>query len=146
MNDQNNASDFWETGPGLTIRWVAFIPMGFILTGILSFISRFVFVWLGEQSAEGMSPLVVIIVLAVVGIPAFILYAAFMLTSVVSACTQVAPKPKIAAIIYGMAVIANLAYGLSLEGEMTTTETVLGFVDHGFIFLALFSVMKKEML
>jgi hypothetical protein len=106
---QNNADNKspWETNVALLgIRWIAFIPVGFILSILLNMLVLISFTWMTENDGR-----MLIKDFFFSGYPLFglviaggVAYGISMLT------THICPKPRIGAVVYG---ILYILYALS---------------------------------
>jgi len=106
---QNNADSKspWETNVALLgIRWIAFIPVGFVLSILLNMLVLISFTWMTENDGR-----MLIKDFFFSGYPLFGLFIAGGVAYGISILTtHICPKPRIGAVVYG---ILYILYALS---------------------------------
>ena len=95
---------FWQGGFGLFIRWISFIPVSAILTGLIEFLVVLFFNWLFMSGLASLAKTLIIVIIIfggsgiLVAIP-FIVMAYY--GSIILGNKLICPKPRVGVIIYG---------------------------------------------
>lgn len=121
MNETNAERSFWERWPGCVIKWVVFLPLAFLLSGILQVLPL-----IAVELARGYQPeinfltiLIAVFVVSIVGI--FLIYwgRAVVMTPVFC-CFVIAPKAEVAAVVFGALFClsqASWVFGVIQQGD-----------------------------
>lgn len=96
MNDER--SGFWQSGFGKFCRWILFLPAGFILLGVIEFLSILGTVWLFDGDLRMFIIIGVLFGALFTAIP-FVVMAYY--GTIWMAAGMICPSPKVGAIIFG---------------------------------------------
>lgn len=113
---------FWQSIPGLVIRWIVFLPVVFVGTSLVQGLAAQFTFWATDGSLRAF---VLFGILFGIGWPVFALAVTTAGMVVYLGCHYIAPKPKIATIIfgtlYGFGVLLNMfEYILSFSDRSET--------------------------
>lgn len=103
---RSSPTAFWRTGPGIVIRWIAFLPLGIFGPAVISFLCLMMLYWLSSGSVKEF------VILCLIGAPLVLLsitaaVAAYFVAYV--AMADVCPIPKAGVVIYA-AILAILVF------------------------------------
>jgi len=106
-NTETQNGMFWETIPGKLIRWLVFLPIAFILTGIIEALTHGFFTWLFDDDMR----MLVIVGILFGGFITLLPVAAMLYHAAIVLANQcVCPSPRIGVIIFAtLYIIGNVA-------------------------------------